>query len=464
VTLALVVGTLASAIVLSHREARSHIQSTFALRSASSAVFVSAFITQQADRERHTASRLLAGRHVSARQFGLVVAAFGSDSAVLLDSSGRLLQAMPRERSLIGAPIANRYADLAAAERGQVAVSGVVSSEARRSPAAAIAVPFQTRYGRRVLSIAYASTGSALASLVNHTIPYPEHEVMVIDGAGRLVAASPATEAPTVAADEPALARALAHSSKGSLRIMGVPSTFTTAPVPHTNWRFVVAVPDSRLYASISGLTQLTPWIVFALVTLFAVMLVVLFARSLADRARLTVLSQAMAKSARTDSLTGLNNRRALTEQLTRTMAHARRHDTPVSVLMLDLDNFKQVNDRFGHAAGDQVLCTLADCMRDVLRADDIYGRLGGDEFLVIMPNSDTDDACAVAERLSGAARAAELPDVGLPDGIELSIGVATGVQTTPEQIVHEADVALYDAKSSRPSATSKLADWEATG
>ena len=159
--------------------------------------------------------------------------------------------------------------------------------------------------------------------------------------------------------------------------------------MPGTPWRLIIAVPDSRLFASISGWTPLISWLVFALVTVLGALLVALFARSLADRARLTALSATMRRTAQTDSLTGLYNRRALTEHLTRAAAHARRHDEPLSVLMIDLDRFKQTNDTFGHEAGDQVLCTIADCMRDVLRGDDVYGRWGGDEFLVALPVTD---------------------------------------------------------------------------
>jgi diguanylate cyclase (GGDEF)-like protein len=212
----------------------------------------------------------------------------------------------------------------------------------------------------------------------------------------------------------------------------------------------LIVVPNSRLYASIAGWTGFVPWLVFALVSVFGVLLVALFARSLADRSRLAILSARMEKMARTDSLTGLFNRRALNEHLTRASAHARRRDEPLSVLMIDLDRFKQTNDRFGHEAGDRVLCAVADCMREVLRVDDVYGRWGGDEFLVAMPATDEEGAGIVAERLRAAAAAVELSDIGLPDGIPLSVGVAAAVFTNPAELVHAADIELYRAKSMR--------------
>jgi diguanylate cyclase (GGDEF)-like protein len=111
--------------------------------------------------------------------------------------------------------------------------------------------------------------------------------------------------------------------------------------------------------------------------------------------------------------------------------------------MMIDLDRFKETNDRFGHEAGDHVLCGIADCMRDALRADDVYGRWGGDEFLVALPNTDREQALIAAERLRDCARALQLSDIGLPRGVRFSVGVATAIETTPAELVHEADVAL---------------------
>jgi diguanylate cyclase (GGDEF)-like protein len=215
----------------------------------------------------------------------------------------------------------------------------------------------------------------------------------------------------------------------------------------------VIAVPDSRLFASIDGWTRYVPWLIFALVTLLGALILVLCAHLLADRARLRALSGVMERTAQTDSLTDLYNRRALTEQLTRAAARARRHEEPLSVLMIDLDRFKQTNDSFGHEAGDQVLCTIADCLREVLRADDVYGRWGGDEFLVVLPKTDGEGAGATAARLRAAAAQIDLHAIGLPEGVSLSVGVATGTQTGPHELVREADLELYRAKAARSGA-----------
>jgi diguanylate cyclase (GGDEF)-like protein len=446
--LALLLGTLAGGIVLTQAQSRSHVLSTLGLRGTSSATFVSAFIAQQADREQEAARQLLSEPRVSDERFRTVIAAFGSDAAVLLDSSGRVLAVAPSDPGLLGKPIATRYAHLAAAEQGRVAVSNVVASAVEGVPVAAVAVPFASARGRRVLSVAYGVSGSTLEAFVDHTISYRQHQVYLVDSTGHLVAASPRTTASSLKEVAPSLARAVTHSSLGSIPGARTPSTFTVAAVPGTSWRVIIAVPDSRLYASVGGWTARIPWVVFALVSVLGALLLALLAR-------VTALSQSMARSAHRDSLTGLFNRRALADHLTRAAAHARRRGEPISVLMIDLDRFTEINDSFGHAAGDRVLCTVADCMRDVLRAEDVYGRWGGDEFLVLMPAGDEAAARVLAARLhaAAAASAAALSDIGLADGVQMSIGTATAVHTSPEEIVHAADLALYEDKSGREDA-----------
>jgi diguanylate cyclase (GGDEF)-like protein len=448
--LLVLLGTLSVGIVLSRRESRAHILSSFELRGTSSATFVSEFLTQQATREQQTAQQFLSAPRVSAAQFRLVVAAFGSNAAVLLNSSGRLLDVVPSDPSLLGRPLAGHYAHLQAAEQGRPAISNVVAGAARATPVTAIAVPFFTARGRRVFSAAYNANNSALGRFVQHTVPYRPHEVLLVDGSGHVIAASPATTATTLAQADPGLARAAAHASHGSVAGARTPTTFADTPVPGTSWKLLIAVPDSRMYATIAGWTQWIPWLVLVLVSILGTLLVALLARSLADRARLTSLSTKLEQIARTDTLTGLLNRRALGEHLTRAAAHARRRDEPLSLMMIDLDRFKETNDQFGHEAGDQVLRAFANCMRDVLRADDFYGRWGGDEFLVALPATDHDSAEAAAARLRACAHRLDLWEIGLPDGIPFCVGLATTTDATPLELVREADVVLYEEKSKR--------------
>jgi diguanylate cyclase (GGDEF)-like protein len=446
--LLVLLGTLSAGIVYSRQQSRAHILSNFELRGTSSATFVSEFLKQQATREQQTARQFLSAQQVSPQQFRLVVSAFGSSAAVLLDSSGRLLDIVPSDPSLLDHPLAPRYAHLQAAEQGKPAISNVVVSAARGTPVTAIAVPFSTARGRRVFSAAYDAKDSALGRFVQHTVPLNPHEVLLVDSSGHVIAASPATKATTLGQADPQLARAAAQASHGPVASARTPTTFADTPVPGTSWKLIIAVPNSKLYVSIAGWTQWIPWLVLALVSVLGTLLVALFARSLADRARLTQLSTRLEQIARTDALTGLLNRRALNEHLARAAAHARRRDEPLSLMMIDLDRFKETNDEFGHEAGDQVLRSFANCLRHALRADDIYGRWGGDEFLVALPATDSDSALTAAARLQDCAQALQLGEIGLPEGIPFSIGIATSTETTPAELVREADLVLYEAKS----------------
>jgi two-component system, cell cycle response regulator len=144
----------------------------------------------------------------------------------------------------------------------------------------------------------------------------------------------------------------------------------------------------------------------------------------------------------REDALTGLSNRRAILTQLTGMVSAARRHGHPLSVAVLDLDHFKAINDTYGHKAGDQVLVATAQAMGRHLRAEDQLGRLGGEEFLVLLPDTGDEAAAAVAEKLR-----AEVATAPTPVPVTVSIGVATWDGEAPEDLLHRADEALYAAK-----------------
>jgi hypothetical protein len=144
---------------------------------------------------------------------------------------------------------------------------------ARRASPATTSQSRPAASGRRVLSADYTDASLALDELVEHTISYPEHQVFLVDSAERLVAASPETQAVTLAQAEPELARAFAAGSHGPVPGASTASTFTSAPVPGTSWRLLIAVPDKRLYASIAGWTLFVPWLVFALVTVLGVLI-----------------------------------------------------------------------------------------------------------------------------------------------------------------------------------------------
>lgn len=149
----------------------------------------------------------------------------------------------------------------------------------------------------------------------------------------------------------------------------------------------------------------------------------------------------------RTDGLTGLNNRWHLEHELSRLHSDCSRHGDPLSVLILDLDHFKQINDTHGHGAGDRVLRAFADRMQAELRAGDVGGRWGGEEFLVVLPRTDLDGALEIADRIRIAAAAEPVTVSGDPIGVTVSGGCAVGPGPSSEGLVHRADTALYRAK-----------------
>jgi diguanylate cyclase (GGDEF)-like protein len=141
------------------------------------------------------------------------------------------------------------------------------------------------------------------------------------------------------------------------------------------------------------------------------------------------------------DPLTGVSNRRYLLRQLDRLVANARRHDHALSALMLDIDRFKELNDEHGHSAGDRVLAGVAAAVRGRLRAEDHVGRLGGDEFLALLPDAGADAAATAADGLRRSVAAAGL-------SATVSIGWATWAGEDAERLLERADAALYAAKA----------------
>lgn len=151
-----------------------------------------------------------------------------------------------------------------------------------------------------------------------------------------------------------------------------------------------------------------------------------------------------------TDALTGISNRRFVDETLELEFMRARRHGTPLSVVMGDVDHFKRVNDDFGHPAGDRVLRMVAQILQRRLRATDFAGRYGGEEFLVVL-GAPEDGAQLLAERWRCEIEEAPLDVCGdVPISVTMSFGVATitADMEEPEDLVAAADTALYEAKS----------------
>jgi two-component system cell cycle response regulator len=163
----------------------------------------------------------------------------------------------------------------------------------------------------------------------------------------------------------------------------------------------------------------------------------------------LVVQSQRLEALIFEDPLTGIANRRFILAQLGGHISGARRHGRPFSIAMLDVDHFKAVNDEHGHAAGDEVLSSVTHILREHLRAEDQLGRLGGEEFLALLPDAGEAAAAAAAEKLRAEVAAARVAHEGRELAVTVSAGWATWAGEAAADLMRRADEALYDAKRS---------------
>ncbi|MHB1834742.1 MAG: GGDEF domain-containing protein [Solirubrobacteraceae bacterium] len=202
-----------------------------------------------------------------------------------------------------------------------------------------------------------------------------------------------------------------------------------------------VAVADGlALLAMPPGHANLDRWIdVISSVAVVGTVVELLAARNL-------TLLRRVFDEARVDQLTGLLNRRGFEERATVELSQSRRESTYIGVAAFDLDHFKEVNDEFGHEAGDRVLKRLADCLRSELRATDLAARMGGEEFIALLPGASAEGVRAFTERVRDALH---LQTDARTPAVTVSAGVSAAL--APEridQLLKRADAALYAAKS----------------
>jgi diguanylate cyclase (GGDEF)-like protein len=161
-------------------------------------------------------------------------------------------------------------------------------------------------------------------------------------------------------------------------------------------------------------------------------------------------LCDSLEELADTDALTGTLNRRAIERETAQVFHRSRERRDSVAALMLDIDSFKQINDGYGHLAGDLALCAVADCLRSTMRAGDLIARLGGDEFLVIMPNTDAAHAQVAADRIQAQLAGLRVSCDAGEFGLRASIGITSisDGNLTLEELLKLGDRALYIAKA----------------
>jgi diguanylate cyclase (GGDEF)-like protein len=197
-------------------------------------------------------------------------------------------------------------------------------------------------------------------------------------------------------------------------------------------WETVHANTDSRWLYSLAG---------GAFLASFMVMCYIWFL--------VTELERELAEQASTDCLTETLNRRAMEEAALREVSRSMRYSHPLCMIVIDIDNFKHLNDSRGHGAGDRVLCAFARQVKETLRSPDLLARLGGDEFAILLPDSSSEVSKNVAERIRQAIEALEVPFETGPVKFTISAGIAEldPVEGDWKTMIQRADKALYDAK-----------------
>lgn len=171
--------------------------------------------------------------------------------------------------------------------------------------------------------------------------------------------------------------------------------------------------------------------------------------RQVLGRKSLEDAQEVAIKKAYTDELSGMGNRRACYEYGDKAVEYTKEHGEPLSIVMIDIDHFKQINDQFGHPVGDEVICSIAKLIMGRIRETDIQGRVGGEEFAIILPNTDTQGAHSLAEEIRAAFESTEVVIDDLTIKVTASFGIAAfkTAKDDVRTIMKRADKALYRAK-----------------
>jgi len=233
---------------------------------------------------------------------------------------------------------------------------------------------------------------------------------------------------------------AAALSVYSSIRYMSV-STITVMLVPITAW-FTIHPDTTANLMAVAG-------VFFLISTLRATSILAdTLHNSFMLTHKLKLAYETAEHLARTDMLTGLNNRRAFIELSERQLSLCKRNNTPASLLVLDLDHFKTINDELGHATGDFALQHFSELLQKSVRSSDICARIGGEEFALLLPNTGLSSAHKVAEKLRMIIASEVINTADNTFSISTSIGIASG-QYELDVLLQTADMAMYEAKQS---------------
>jgi diguanylate cyclase (GGDEF)-like protein len=286
-----------------------------------------------------------------------------------------------------------------------------------------------------------ATAGAALsASKIGGT-----HTMAIIDGDGRLMA--PALSSKSQAGQDWPLTEILARKqATGSLTRGGRHYVWSITPLPHTNDRLLLVVrPDNTVRGGLARLASRLS--VMGLIVVWVAVWVALIMATMVSR-RLDAQTFALQHQATHDSLTGLPNRALLNHRLAQAIRAADASGRSVSLVMMDLDHFKEINDTLGHHVGDGLLQALGERLQKVLWGSDTVARLGGDEFALLLPLADSSHTAQVIGKVLQA-----LAEPFAIKGLNLDVDASLGIAVYPEdaknavELISHADVAMYQAK-----------------
>lgn len=444
------VGLLISRIDAERRET---LTARIESRNTQAAEFVNAYIESLMADERRLAAAVLSGP-VTPAELDRISLQNGYAAAVLLDADGEALAVTSAALALLGQPWQSRYPHLARALEGKPAVSGVLKSATDDEVILSFAVPFDTVEGRRVFSVGHRPADSPLVAFTSNTFTLRTARALLVDGAGNVIISSDDSILPGDNLSQwPEVAAAAATS--GYHDIDGEETFSVAGKVGDTQWRLVFIVETGELLAPVSGPSRLVPWGILVAFTIAALSAVAMWRRAHEEHQARLGYEQRLHALAMSDELTGLANRRVAVERLQQALARAKLSRTPVAVLYIDVDNFKTINDGFGHAAGDTVLIAVADRLRVIFRRQDTVARLGGDEFVVICEDlADADALDQVAARTRAALEEPYLISDGILVPGSSSVGFTTAVEgEAPETVLDRADRQMYERKLSQQTA-----------
>lgn len=454
---ALVIGWLAliaaGSLLLANSQAssRNGMAARLQTRVQYAAGFVSIYANDLLSSQRAQALSWFAGPTISQSTLDRDSSALGLRAAVVLDAQGHVFRtATSSPGSLVGM-LAARYAGLAGTF-AEPDASAVALSDVGGAPMLTFAVAYETSSGRRVFTGAYAMAESVLPTVLGSVLSNSGWHAYLVDPTGGLLTAIPSggTQPGTLAQADPRLWAATRHAiDKGSYASPQGQQYFVTAPVAGTGWRIVLRDPEAQLFSFLNGAGRWLAWLAIAGLGVAGLAIIVLITRLHGRREQLTRLNRELARLAAVDPLTGLRNRRAIEEFLHDAISAARRHELSLSLLVVDVDHFKHVNDTLGHRAGDAVLAHTAQVLDGALRTVDAIGRWGGEEFLVVLTGTDEEGALRVTERLREALADAQPDEArahGLP--VTITIGVAEWREEEIDELVSRADSALYLGKA----------------